>query len=204
MRPFPRWLLWTSSLLTGATGLVYMYMKYMLEPMDTWAVINHPWQPAVLKLHIVVAPVMVFAVGLIWMDHVWRHFRQGVRAGRRSGVVAMAVLAPMVFTGYLIQAVTHVGWLQALAWTHIATGTIYLLGLAAHARVFRGLRGARGRNAIDDGGGVRLPEGEARPRVATPVERNRRPPARPRPVRPSADTVSARGRRTARPRGDHP
>lgn len=137
MSPFQRWLLWGSSLATGVTGLVYWWMKNRMEPVDPWAVINHPLQPWVLKAHILVAPVMVFAVGLIAGEHIWRHWRQGVKAGRRSGLTAMWVFVPMVLSGYLIQAVTHTGWLQALVWTHLATGILYLVGLVGHHRLFR-------------------------------------------------------------------
>lgn len=194
MKPFPRWLLWGSSLLTGLTGLVYMYMKYLLEPLDEWAVINHPLQPLVLKAHIVVAPIMVFAVGLIAADHIWRHFRQGARAGRRSGLLAMGVFVPMVLTGYLIQAVTHAGWLQALAWTHVGMGVLYLLGLGLHHRVFRGRR----RTITDE----LPPSWEAPAHGEGPAERNTPARARPRPARSSAGSASARGRRRAPPRAD--
>lgn len=137
MSPFQRRLVWSSSLLTGFTGVVYWWMKNMMEPVDPWAAINHPLQPWVLKAHILVAPVMVFAVGLIAGEHIWRHYRERVKAGRRSGLAAMWVFVPMVLSGYLIQAVTHAGWLQALVWTHLGTGVIYLFGLGAHHRAFR-------------------------------------------------------------------
>jgi hypothetical protein len=138
---FQRWLLWGSSLVTGGTGLAYGWMKYRMAPVDAWAVINHPLQPWMLKAHILAAPLMVFAVGLIAGEHVWRHWRDGVRAGRRSGLLAMWVFVPMVATGYLIQAVTHVGLLEALACGHLVTGAAYLVGLAAHHRIFRRKRG---------------------------------------------------------------
>ncbi|MBW3534774.1 MAG: hypothetical protein KY453_06075 [Gemmatimonadetes bacterium] len=137
MNPFQRRLVWSSSLLTGLTGLVYFWMEHFLQPVDPWAVINHPLQPWILKAHILVAPVMVFAIGLIAADHIWRHFRKRVRAGRRSGLVARAVLAPVVLSGYLIQAVTHQGWLAVMVWTHVGTGVLYLVALAAHHRFFR-------------------------------------------------------------------
>lgn len=137
MNAFQRWLLWGSSLVTGVTGLAYWWMKNRMEPVDAWAAINHPLQPWMLKAHILVAPVMVFAVGLIAADHIWRHYRQGVKAGRRSGQTAMWVFVPMVLTGYSIQAVTHAGWLEALAWAHLVTGVAYLFGLVAHHRAFR-------------------------------------------------------------------
>ena len=68
-----------------------------------------------------------------------------MKAGRRSGLAAMWVFLPMVVTGYLIQAVTHTGWLGALAWTHLGTGAIYLVGLGAHHRVVRQLLARRAR-----------------------------------------------------------
>ena len=132
MSSLQRWLVWTSSILTFFTGVAYWWMKNGMEPVDAWAVINHPLQPWMLKAHILVAPVAVFAVGFVAGEHVWKGWRQGVRQGRRSGMMAMWVFVPMVFSGYLIQAVTHVGWLEALAWLHLGTGTIYGLGLLAH------------------------------------------------------------------------
>ena len=151
MSPFQRRLLWSSSLLTGLTGLVWFWMEHALEPAEPWAVINHPLQPWILKAHILVAPVMVFAVGLIAGDHIWRHFRQRVRAGRRSGLLAMAVLAPMILTGYLIQAITHPGWLSAVSWTHVATGALYLVALVGHHRIFRGRGRGKGREPRGEG-----------------------------------------------------
>ena len=142
MKSFPRWLLIVSSLVTGVTGLVYFWMKHFLVPTDPFAVVGHPLEPWMLKAHIVAAPVLVFALGLITVDHIWKHYRCLVPAGRRSGIVAMWMIVPMVVTGYLIQVVTSVGWLAALAWTHLGVGIVYLVGLLAHQRVFRGGRGS--------------------------------------------------------------
>ena len=38
----------------------------------------------------------------------------------------------MVMTGYLIQVLTHQGWLEAMALSHIATGLVFGIGLLAH------------------------------------------------------------------------
>jgi hypothetical protein len=135
--PFQKWLLLGSSGLTGVTGVVYWWMENMLEPVNEWAVINHPLQPWVLKTHIIVAPVLVFAVGLVTVEHIWRHYRRPDLPGRRSGLTAMWVLAPMVLTGYLIQAVTHAGWLSALVWAHLVTGVLYMAGLGVHYRILK-------------------------------------------------------------------
>lgn len=143
MRRPTKWLLLGSSLATGITGVVYAWMKYLMEPSEPWAVINHPLQPWMLKAHILAAPVLVFAFGLIAVDHVWKHFRCLVPAGRRSGILAGALFAPMVMSGYLIQVFTHPGWLRAMVWAHLATGTVYLVAFLLHQRLFRRGSGAR-------------------------------------------------------------
>jgi hypothetical protein len=136
---FQKWLLWVTSALTGITGLVYWWMNDMMQPLDEFAIINHPLQPWVLKAHIVLAPLMVFAVGLIAAGHIWRQYKRPVASGRKSGLASMWVLGPLVMTGYLIQVVTHVGWLEALAWAHLGGGVVYLAALAAHHQAVRDL-----------------------------------------------------------------
>lgn len=147
MRPVQKWLLWTSSVATTLTGLVYWWMEQMMEPVSEWAVINHPLQPWVLKAHIVVAPLLVLAVGTIALDHIWKHFRGRVRRARKSGLATMWVLGPMILSGYLIQAVTHEGWLTTMVWVHVGTGAVYALGLVAHKVAVDRRTGARRRSA---------------------------------------------------------
>jgi hypothetical protein len=132
MTGFERWSVWSSSIATFVTGVVYLWLKYMLVTDDPFAVINHPWQPVVLKLHILVAPFLVFSVGMVALRHVWRHLRTGSREGRRSGLVTLAMFGPMIATGYLIQAITAAGLLRAMAWSHIGLGLVYGVGLLAH------------------------------------------------------------------------
>jgi hypothetical protein len=99
---------------------------------DPFAVVNHPWQPLVLKAHILVAPLLVFSIGLVTLRHVWRHLRSRMPEGRRSGLLTVVVLGPMIVSGYLIQAITHEGLLKAMAVSHIGLGLVYGLGLLAH------------------------------------------------------------------------
>jgi cobalamin biosynthesis protein CobD/CbiB len=132
MTAFERWAVWSTSVATLVTGIIYLWMKYLMASEDPLAVVNHPWQPYVLKLHILVAPLLVFSIGVVALRHVWRHLRGQTGAGRRSGLITVVVVGPMIMTGYLIQAITHEGWLQAMAISHIATGLVFGLGLLAH------------------------------------------------------------------------
>ena len=137
MKWFQKWLLMSSSLVTGVTGLVYFWMKRFIVSEDPFAMVGHPLEPWMLKAHILAAPVLVFALGLITMDHIWKNYRCLVPVGRRSGILATWVIMPMVATGYLIQVITSVGWLSALGWAHLGAGVWYLVSLVSHQRVFR-------------------------------------------------------------------
>lgn len=132
MSPFERWSVWVTSVLTGLTGAGYFWTKYLVESTDPFAVVNHPLQTWFLKAHILVSPFLLLALGMILVRHVWRHYVRGMTWGRKSGALTALFLLPMVLTGYLIQSVTAVGWLRALAIAHIVTGFLYLAGLVAH------------------------------------------------------------------------
>lgn len=135
MTRFEKWSVLSTAAATGATGLAYLWVKYGMEPSEPWAVINHPAQPWLLKSHILVAPLLVFAVGMIALRHIWRHYRSGMLWGRRSGIVTGLSLVPMVMTGYLIQGITHELWLPVVAWVHIGTSIVFVVGVAVHAVV---------------------------------------------------------------------
>ncbi|HEX7337095.1 MAG TPA: hypothetical protein VF252_07800 [Gemmatimonadales bacterium] len=132
MSRFERWAVWSTSAATFVTGLIYLWMKYLMATDDPLAITNHPWQAAVLKAHILVAPLLVFSIGLVTLRHVWRHLQANMRDGRRSGLLTVVVLGPMIATGYLIQTITHQGWLEAMALSHIGLGLVYGVGLLAH------------------------------------------------------------------------
>jgi uncharacterized membrane protein YidH (DUF202 family) len=135
---FERWSVWITTALVTVTGIALGWMEYLLEPVDPWAVVHHPLQPLVLKLHIVTAPLLVFAIGMIAIRHVWRHFRSGTPRGRVSGVTAALSAVPMVVSGYLVQVITDAGWLLAVALGHLALGVLYVGGLLVHQAVLRG------------------------------------------------------------------
>ncbi len=126
------WFLHVATILVGGGGLVYAWMRYFVRPDDPFAVVNHPWQPDVQHLHVLAAPLLVFALGLIWQSHVRASLRLGIAARRRSGWALAATATPMVASGYLLQTATAPGWRQAWLALHLAASTLWLGGYLAH------------------------------------------------------------------------
>lgn len=132
MSRYEVWLLHLSTALVGGTGLVYAVFRYLLEPVDPYSVVNHPWQPAVQHLHIIVAPLLVFTVGLIWRRHVLGHWRSEARQQHRSGISLILTLTPMVASGYLIQVTVNERWRTIWVVAHCATAGLWILGYLVH------------------------------------------------------------------------
>lgn len=132
MSPFERWLLHGSNLLVGGTGLVYAWMIYLARPADPYSLVNHPLQPQAQHLHVLFAPLLIFAAGLVWRQHVWSHFRRGVPARRRSGLSLILMLVPMVASGYLIQTAVDDQWRKTWVGIHLVTSGLWIVAYAGH------------------------------------------------------------------------
>jgi hypothetical protein len=133
MTPFERWTLWLSAAATTVTGLGYLWPKDFMEPTDPWAVINHPLEPVALKAHILVAPVFVFILGAVVLKHAVPHLTNGAPERRATGLGILALLAPMLLSGYLIQVLTNEVAVRVMALTHIGSSLAFTAGLAWHS-----------------------------------------------------------------------
>ncbi|MGZ5428707.1 MAG: hypothetical protein ACXWFS_06845, partial [Thermoanaerobaculia bacterium] len=94
--------------------------------------VGHPWQQPLLKLHVLAAPFLVFALGLFFSGHALVRLKAGEDAGRSSGTGLLAFAAPLVLTGPLIQVLTGDAARQWTGWIHAALGVVYVLAYAAH------------------------------------------------------------------------
>lgn len=127
-----------SSWLVAGTGLVYGWMKYFVRNDDPFSAVNHPWQPAALAWHVLVAPLLVFAVGMIAQEHILSRVREAARTrGRTVGAVAAAVVVPMVLSGYGLQVVTDERLRPLLVWVHLGTGVLFCLAYLGHVAMSR-------------------------------------------------------------------
>jgi hypothetical protein len=151
LNSFEKWFVWVASILAGVTGVGYFYTKYMIENTDPFSVVNHPLEPWLLKGHILLSPLLLLALGSIFVRHVWRHYRGGIVLGRKSGLSAALVFLPMAATGYLVQTVVAPAPLQVIVWSHIAFSVAYVAGIAAH-QVLVHRRGAGNALEADESG----------------------------------------------------
>jgi hypothetical protein len=126
------WFSHAATLVVGGTGLIYGWMRYFAESTDEFAVVNHPLQGTLQGLHILFAPLTVFACGLLWRNHVWARFRSGFRPQRKGGLALMAIFIPMVASGYLVQVSAEEPWRTIWIWLHGVSSVLWILVYLGH------------------------------------------------------------------------
>mgnify|MGYP001826241576 CR=1 FL=1 len=128
-----------STLAIGATGVVWAWMRYLYdagpEPDDPEFLLewtgSHAAEPVVRTLHLVAAPVAIFAIGLLWATHIApRLFRPWAR--RVTGASLVALFGPMVLSGVLLQTAATPEQRTLWAWVHGLSSTVWLFGYLVH------------------------------------------------------------------------
>ncbi len=99
--------------LVTLTGLAYLVMKVFMESDDPFALVNHPWQPTMLSLHVVAAPILVLFFGMIFRSHTLKKLQSHLASNRRTGWTTLTSFGSMALSGYLLQVVTVPAWLDA-------------------------------------------------------------------------------------------
>lgn len=143
MKRWERWTFNTLSFVVAATGFVYLWMKYVLQNDDPFAVVNHPWQTGMLDLHVVASPAFILVFGIVFNSHVMKKLRATGLPNRRSGYLSLGTFAAMVVSGYLLQVSANEAWLQALIVLHVASGAVFSVAYAIHLVISATLARAR-------------------------------------------------------------
>ena len=118
--------------LTTATGAVFAWMRYFMKSDDPFAVVNHPMQPWMLASHVVVAPLLVFAFGWIFGNHIAPGYANPNVPKRKSGLATVAILVPMIASGYLLQIATADGTRKAMSIAHWITSAFFVVAYLVH------------------------------------------------------------------------
>ena len=132
MKAWERWSFSLCALAVAASGFAYFWMKYLIQADDPFAVINHPWQSAMLDLHVLASPPFVLLFGVILNSHIMKKLRVIRMPNRKTGLTSLATFAGMIASGYLLQVVMSEAWLQALVVLHVTGGAVFTLTYGTH------------------------------------------------------------------------
>jgi hypothetical protein len=132
-----RWLKYTFAILAAiltASGGAYLWMKYLLTTDDPFAVVNHPWQPAMLHIHVLAAPAFLVVFGILFNAHVAGRVGKPI-PNRISGLVSLAAVAIMTASGYCLQVFTDARAWQICFVAHLASAGVFAIAYVMHLTI---------------------------------------------------------------------
>jgi hypothetical protein len=132
MTRFEAWLFQIANALVGATGLAYAWTAYFATSDDPYAVVNHPLQPVFQHAHVVVAPLLVFMVGVVWRAHAQLRLQSDAPERRSSGWSLLLTFAPAALSGYALQIAAEERWRLVWVAVHLTTCGAWILGSLVH------------------------------------------------------------------------
>lgn len=131
MNPLERWSLHLAALATTGSGLMDGLLRWFGERVGEFGPEPHPWLGMAQHLHVLAAPLLLFALGMTVRGHLQARLKKGPE-GRRTGLSAALLIAPMVMTGYGVQVVTVPAWRSGLSWAHGISAGVFLLAYLGH------------------------------------------------------------------------
>lgn len=128
-----------TSFAIAATGIAWAWMAYVWspgpEPDDPELLLDwvdrHPSEPLVRDLHLLAAPFVIFAVGLIWTSHVAPRLRRPW-ARRATGLTLAILFAPMVLSGILLQTAPSSESRVVWVWVHGISASVWIAAYLVH------------------------------------------------------------------------
>jgi hypothetical protein len=134
MTPLERWSLHGAALITAGTGLLDGLLRWFGQRAGEFGPEPHPWLGTAQHLHVLVAPALLFCLGMMVRGHLWAKLRQGPE-GRGTGMGLASLIAPMVVSGYLVQVATSPALRTFYAWVHGVSAGIFLVAYLGHLMV---------------------------------------------------------------------
>ena len=132
MKRWEAWLNHVGWTLVAASGVLYGVLKYFVAGSDPDSRLGHPWQPAVMAVHVLAAPVAVFGLGLLFRHHVLARFASATGRKGLTGTVMTLLAIPLALSGYVLQTLTGDAARRWTGWAHAALGLFYAIGYAMH------------------------------------------------------------------------
>lgn len=131
MTSLERWSLHAAALLTAGTGAADGGLRWFGQRMGEFGPEPSPWLGRIQHLHVMVAPLLVFTLGVLVRGHLRARLRTAP-GGRATGLALAAFIAPMVLSGYAVQVAVDPAWRAACSWSHGISAGLFLLAYAGH------------------------------------------------------------------------
>lgn len=112
-------------------GCIYGVYKYFFQIETEYGIRPHPQQEIWQTIHILLSPLLIFAFGLLWQNHIVKMYEKALMK-RKSGISLVITMLVMIFSGYLVQVVYQPDWQKYSAYLHIGISLVFGFAYIIH------------------------------------------------------------------------
>lgn len=116
---------------TIAHGIIYYFVKYFMALETEYGIRPHFLQSYIQGVHIVLSPLLIFAFGLLFKDHIIKMFKNAIYK-RKTGITLSATMVIMIFSGYLVQVIYQAQAKIIIAYVHIGISLVFTVAYLIH------------------------------------------------------------------------
>lgn len=114
------------------SGLGYYFVIHYLKVDTQYGLRPHSSQGAWQAIHILVVPALIFAVGLLWKDHIYLKYSHRVMRKRKSGLILIVSFFLMSISGYIIQVSSSFDRVELIKNFHFYSSLVWSLAYGVH------------------------------------------------------------------------
>jgi len=129
MSPVLRTLVYGAAALLWTSGVVWLVLHYGFAQHTAFGPLPNPWEPALMRVHGLLAVAAVFLLGWITAGHVSERWQS--RPRRISGLLLAAIGLVLIVSGYALYYTTGSPH-EAAALAHEILGVAALIAAFAH------------------------------------------------------------------------
>ena len=127
-----RWIFNGLHILVAGTGAAYFCMKYLMTSDDPFALVNHPWQGAMVAAHVMAGPALIVFFGMAFRSHALWKIIWPSPVARRTGWASTIGFPAMAVSGYLIQVASSPALVTVFIWTHGIAAVLFTAAYCGH------------------------------------------------------------------------
>ncbi|MBT3341338.1 MAG: hypothetical protein HOM34_02055 [Planctomycetes bacterium] len=120
----------------SATGLAWAWMRYLLEPVDEFALWNHPLEGEMQRFHIFIAPIFIAIVAALWPLHIRpqlkKYFTRQKGRLQKTGALLAATFPCMALSAYALQLCETEAACNFWLIAHLASSAIWVITFTTH------------------------------------------------------------------------
>ncbi|MCF8059417.1 MAG: hypothetical protein K9K67_08980 [Bacteriovoracaceae bacterium] len=121
-----------ASYLSILSGLGYFIVIEYFKLETPYGLRPHSSQGLWQAFHILVVPALVFAIGLLWREHIYVKLKATTRFKRISGIGLLASFLIMTFSGYFLIVSKNQFFIDLNKYLHLASSLLWLLFYLYH------------------------------------------------------------------------